>query len=960
MRSGEPGGDRRPSEGAEDTDQTVGVTRRRALQAAATAGIFGVAGCSGGGGGEFGGVPPLQRAFFTVPQSPDCERDTGELRFALSYGRDVDAAAVSTDGLLTTTRGTAEFDSAVSLGWYDAYLGTDIVDEAGLPDGTEAVHEQFDRSPPSPDLDPGKTLYGRITNAVSFPDAPQFSGGKTEVPTVTYEGQVVDEWEVSYLQFHDGYVYEFATTHPGIESGSDSYPSDARYRIDPERKRVRNVNANYDVGGTGGDPDRLGVDPTTVEFAADTYPPVFQVTESRDVVPNFEHRASPVLATLHALAHKREAVLNDIAEVLSTTSVEEYKRSVWDATRDATAAIVTTIGPSPASSEQDLGRKPIRQNVPAAALASAGRVAGRAANSAQTVYSVYQTGQSLRAARRELRQWEAVVGNNPDDPVSPCRTAPINADQFVTDLEDDETCNAYDEPTPTTPYALTSLAAFQYEQALNSVATADDLDAQIDRYRKLEAEMHLQLQAIPAMLRSLRDNIGMPDIGGVPYREVTDIVSGTYSNLLSVVETELDLLDQLQSDFVAGSADGDDAAVTGQWSQVFATAANTNRPPGGGTDERPSSVWTVSPEDVSRSVCEAGYVGSFFGPVVQGNQLFACTDGGQVVAVGLDHGRIEWVQQGLDASPIGLAIDDQFVYAVLDTTIADGNPVAVALSTADGDREWTFAPSASPYVSPSLPTLAGDTLYFTGYGSNEGRLYAIEAKTGSRRWEPRQVFDGRAGINGTPAVVDGTVYLRPSGRIAAYEADTGQRRWRTEERIGVGSTEATPSVANGQLLFKESVEGEGYHSLFAYDLDRTGSGVPDQAWTTGDEIDLYDWMGAPAVADRVAYVPLDTWGIQAIDLENGRTVWDEPHQLPPDAPETFLTSVTATPEAVYYGSVGGRIHAVDPGSGSTLYRIDSDTPSSVVGVPHRYLNGYAVTNGSVYTTGESLAAWRVE
>lgn len=97
-------------------------------------------------------------------------------------------------------------------------------------------------------------------------------------------------------------------------------------------------------------------------------------------------------------------------------------------------------------------------------------------------------------------------------------------------------------------------------------------------------------------------------------------------------------------------------------------------------------------------------------------------------------------------------------------------------------------------------------------------------------------------------------------------------------------------------LAPDSVGGEGYDSPFAYDLDRTGSGPPARELTTEGEFDLYDWMGAPAVADGVAYAPLDSWGLQAVDLDGGGTVRDGPHRLPPDTPEPFLTSVTVTLE----------------------------------------------------------------
>ena len=72
----------------------------------------------------------------------------------------------------------------------------------------------------------------------------------------------------------------------------------------------------------------------------------------------------------------------------------------------------------------------------------------------------------------------------------------------------------------------------------------------------------------------------------------------------------------------------------------------------------------------------------------------------------------------------------------------------------------------------SSAALHEGTLYI---GSGDGRLYALDSRTGAQRWQFRT---GRA-ISSTPAVADGLVFVGSrDNTVWAVDARTGEERWR--------------------------------------------------------------------------------------------------------------------------------------------------------------------------------------
>jgi outer membrane protein assembly factor BamB len=91
----------------------------------------------------------------------------------------------------------------------------------------------------------------------------------------------------------------------------------------------------------------------------------------------------------------------------------------------------------------------------------------------------------------------------------------------------------------------------------------------------------------------------------------------------------------------------------------------------------------------------------------------------------------------------------------------------------------------------SSPAVSGGWVYV---GSTDGKVYALKAGTGAKRWE----FATGDQVNSSPAVAGGVVFVgSKDGKIYALDAASGDQLW--EYPTGDWINLSSPSVANGML-----------------------------------------------------------------------------------------------------------------------------------------------------------------
>lgn len=260
------------------------------------------------------------------------------------------------------------------------------------------------------------------------------------------------------------------------------------------------------------------------------------------------------------------------------------------------------------------------------------------------------------------------------------------------------------------------------------------------------------------------------------------------------------------------------------------------------------------------------------------------------------------------------------------------------------EKAWEVGFEQGCYMTP---TVVGDTVYI---GSRDNSVYALDRLTGTIRWQ----FDAGGRVYGGIAVVGDTlVAASDNGMLHCLAAADGTVRWQKQ----VDQTlYATPVVGDNTIFIGGGATG----AVFAIDLndgdeqwqftlgDRMGSGlvvddgvvyVPSYDGhlyaldaVRGTQLWSFDAGGAvdsmPLLDGDTIYVKLPTDALFALSRETGRELWSA---RPENAPAMGTGPSNWSPLVLHdgkllYGSLDGRIHAVDAESGREVW-------ASVAGAP---------------------------
>jgi outer membrane protein assembly factor BamB len=232
-----------------------------------------------------------------------------------------------------------------------------------------------------------------------------------------------------------------------------------------------------------------------------------------------------------------------------------------------------------------------------------------------------------------------------------------------------------------------------------------------------------------------------------------------------------------------------------------------------------------------------------------------------------------------------------------------------ALDATDGTARWT-AKLDDDRAGGTRPTVTDEAVY-TAASSG---LFAHDHE-GGRRWHVEDVSSAR----GTPAAVDGTVYVTYVSTVKAFDAETGDRLWShtpdadepgtvsltrslvvadgtvyavrhrggsasAPDVIAIDAADGTerwrarsglvyhrPVVApDGSLLTVGQKQVDTEDHLAAWDVVVRWTDGGESAWRT--ELEGYRTYTPPAVDGERVYAPT-TEGIEAVSLADGKPLW---------------------------------------------------------------------------------------
>jgi outer membrane protein assembly factor BamB len=301
---------------------------------------------------------------------------------------------------------------------------------------------------------------------------------------------------------------------------------------------------------------------------------------------------------------------------------------------------------------------------------------------------------------------------------------------------------------------------------------------------------------------------------------------------------------------------------------------------------------------------------------------------GFVYAVDAADGRVKWKRN------VGAAVTGSAAVTGRLTYVTDINGELIALSTTDGRPAWranTGKPVPFPWGHESTdyftssPTVANGTVVV---GGSDGHVYALDARTGARRW--RVPTEGR--VRSSPAIANGVVYVGSfDGRLYAIDLASGKLRWRFDtqgttlesESFGYDrrSIQASPAVVDG-VVYVGGRDGRSYA------IDASSGTLK---WAT--EHDETSWViGSPALGDSLLFEPSsDARFVHALARRDGKEVWRRRSPNTVWASPILADGILYGADGNYDGTGPGRVFALDAESG--VERWVTTLPAPVMSSP---------------------------
>lgn len=377
------------------------------------------------------------------------------------------------------------------------------------------------------------------------------------------------------------------------------------------------------------------------------------------------------------------------------------------------------------------------------------------------------------------------------------------------------------------------------------------------------------------------------------------------------------------------------------------------------------SAQEAEPNDDNSSANPLSRAVTIYGVLQDGNDI----DTFEITSAQQEKGRLEWLMNGFNSSAM-LTIKDSSGAVIKETMVYGGawNRAIVQLpagssfvsiksfsgtygeyliryeflvnSTA-GQKLWDY-----PAGGSSVPTVAGDLLYFTSGNS----VYCVEKSSGRLIWD----YDTSNYIsNKSPLVVNGRVYVANYYNLFCLDALNGGKIW--DVSIGGENCYSSPAYANGRIYIARRYDQDSQHFGRIYCLDaETGL----QKWDYETSGYIY---GSPTIADGMLFIGAEfisnsmSYGkIYTLDAMTGQRLKEYLTGKP------IMSAPAYRDGTVYVTCQDGKIYAINAATNSLKWSFNT---GSSFGSGSPSVKGdriYAATNSYLFCLDRNTGAelWR--
>ena len=300
-------------------------------------------------------------------------------------------------------------------------------------------------------------------------------------------------------------------------------------------------------------------------------------------------------------------------------------------------------------------------------------------------------------------------------------------------------------------------------------------------------------------------------------------------------------------------------------------------------------------------------------PLVVKDKVVLGTDNGELRAYRISDGKLDWKYESGHRIFDQPSSDGERIFFA-----HDGSLIAVTADT--GVKVWDFALAGSS----SGPTYASHEKRLVYTADCNGKLYALDAKTGAKRWDSDFLADAPPdppGFDGGRARIDGTK-ARPSAlasdgdgvflsvfdqcRVIAFDATTGKRRWAFQTR----GWSYGPAVVTATSVLVGSQD----RRLYCLDK-KTG----EQVWKFASNGLV---QSAGSIDKRFVYFASLNGRLYCLNLADGKLQWRmDVDPAPSDGRRRINSEPFLHDGVLHFTAGGGWVYAIDAADGTPRWKL---------------------------------------